>query len=418
MKLLNTIKDIICESPKFNGTVTHDHRNRRVDMSNEAMKWKDKSPTYRQAATMEDIELEEVVEDMEVYHPDFLPEDMSIEDLENGSFNKGKYYTIQSPQKWVQHELGEDLENWSYDGDTIGIEKDLDEYVNKELYKTLKLNKGGEFNEEEDLEEYRFDFYEEDKKDCPKGMYYCSEDNICKPDSQRLKEQEDILNREGGYNNPIDKSTDGDVPGNSYFSRDYDSGTGKYYSTTVPTGIFYKAVDLLVNSKNKNWFVEQSNIDESPWWRQQEVWEVVKVLGFKKDSETILDKIFWAAYDNFDNMVNDTVTSYDELYLRPFIKVKVPMEQTVSVYKSIQWSPRVHSYDTNDATMSVLNDEDGIYEPYEWDSAEYDYSEEEIDWEGREKDFLGNETFEIVYPAQTGNRTPSGLTSGDGENDD
>ena len=164
MKLLDTIKDIICESPKFNGTVTHDHRNRRVDMSSEAMKWKDKSPTYRQSATMEDIELEEVVEDMEVYHPDFLPEDMTIEDLEDGSFNKGKYYTIQSPQKWVQHELGEDLENWSYDGDSIGVNKELDEYVDKNLYKTLKLNKGGEFNEVEDLDEYRFDFYEEDKK--------------------------------------------------------------------------------------------------------------------------------------------------------------------------------------------------------------------------------------------------------------
>ena len=330
MKLLDTIKDIICESPKFNGTVTHDHRNRRVDMSSEAMKWKDKSPTYRQSATMEDIELEEVVEDMEVYHPDFLPEDMTIEDLEDGSFNKGKYYTIQSPQKWVQHELGEDLENWSYDGDSIGVNKELDEYVDKNLYKTLKLNKGGEFNEVEDLDEYRFDFYEEDKKDCPKGMYYCSDDNICKPDSQRLKEQDDIqtrLNREGGYNNPIDTSTDKDVPGRSYQSRDYDNKSEKYYTTTVPTEVFYKAVELLTRFENWSWFEDMGpGLSDGPYYRQEEVFDIVRVLGFNKiGSESLMDKIFWAAYDNFDVIKDGTVTNYDGLYLRPFVKFSVPM---------------------------------------------------------------------------------------------
>ena len=55
----------------------------------------------------------------------------------------------------------------------------IHEYVDKNLDKKLKLNKGGEFNEE-------------DNKECTKGMYYCSEDEICKPDSQKLKEQYEL----------------------------------------------------------------------------------------------------------------------------------------------------------------------------------------------------------------------------------
>ena len=386
MKLLDTIKDIICESSKFNGTVTHDHRNRRVDMSSEAMKWKDKSPTYRQSATMEDIELEEVVEDMKVYHPDFLPEG--------------------------HHDLDEDLENWSYDGDTIGIEKDLDEYVNKELYKTLKLNKGGEFNEVEDLDEYRFDFYEEDKKDCPKGMYYCSDDNICKPDSQRLKEQEE----KGHYTNPIDSSDDNDVPSESFKASLYADGK-EWHKERITKKSFLQGVKLLVNSHGKSWFNDHSSTTDDPWYRQEEVWDVVKVIGFNKNSSGLLDKLFWAAYDNFDFIKNNTVTNYDELDLRPLMKFEVPMEGTASVYKIFNWTPLVYAYDGNDAEMAVINDEDGAYEPWEWDGLDT-YREEEVDWQqGEANDIAGEITAKIVFPAQTGNRTSSGLTFGDGSDD-
>lgn len=416
MKLLNTIKDIVCESPKFNpkfnGTVTHDHRNRRVDMSSEAMKWKDKSPTYRQAATMEDVELEEVVEDMEVYHPDFLPEG--------------------------HHDLDEDLENWSYDGDTIGIEKDLDEYcpmgkpnkckevdydnlpdtlqelVDKNLYNTLDFNKGGEFNEE-------------DSKDCPDGMYYCSEDNICKPDSQKLQEQDDgRFNRdmEGGWGNPIDKSTEKDVPSGSFYSRTDIQKDGKYYMNTLPKDIFFKAVQLLAKSHPETWFQDNSDLGDHPWYRQEEVHKIIKVLGIAQSEETLLDKIFWAASDNFVNIRNDYFDSYDELYLRPYLLVGVPITTTASVYKTMDYTPKIKSYDVKDAEAMVWYDEDGEYEPWDYEGDDT-WSEDEHDYEMGDKSQDGEAIVTTLFPAQeggkaaqTGNRTPSGLTSGDGENDE
>tara|TARA_R110002020_G_scaffold59414_1_gene161953 strand:+ start:4076 stop:5416 length:1341 start_codon:yes stop_codon:yes gene_type:complete len=446
MKLLDTIKDIICESSKFNGTVTHDHRNRRTDMAGEAMRWKDKSPTYRQAATMEDEDLEleettlstisrkgranlspEAIQDLEAFHPDFLPEEMSIEDLENGSFNKGKYYTIQSPQKWVQKELGEDLKYWSYDIKKNNLGQHLDEYVDKDLYKTLKLNKGGEFNEEEDLDEYRFDFYEEDTRDCPKGMYYCSDDKICKPDSQRLKEQvqgtdvdeyESSLNKKGGYNNPIDIGTDKDVPGNSFNSRTYDSKTGKYYRVAVPTTNFFKIVKLLVNSHPFNWFTSNGpNLDDSLYSRQEEVYKSARMLGIDSRLTNLLDKLFWAAYDNYNEIKDGTVTNYDELELRPFLRVSVPMVTNASVYKEINYIPTVDSYDVNDAVMEVDYDEDNVYEAWEWEGTD-GYEEVDVDYEsGDNTRGAGSPSLKVLYPAESGNRTSSGLTFGDGSDD-
>ena len=71
----------------------------------------------------------------------------------------------------------------------------------------------------------------------------------------------------------------------------------------------------------------------------------------------------------------------------------------------------------NDAEMAVINDEDGAYEPWEWDNLDT-YREEEVDWQqGEANDIAGEITAKIVFPAQTGNRTSSGLTFGDGSDD-
>jgi len=417
MKLLDTIKDIINESPKFNGTVTHDHMNKRTDMSGEAMRWKDKSPTYRQSSTMEDEDLEETtlstisrkgranwspeaMQDLEAFHPDFLPEEMSIEDLENGSFNKGKYYTIQSPSKWIQEELGEDLKYWSYDIKKNNLGQHLDEYVDKDLYKTLKLNKGGEFNEEEDLDEYRFDFYEEDTRDCPKGMYYCSDDKICKPDSQKLKEQ----------NNPTDTRDEEMYRNNTLYGIDNE--------VSVSKRIFFTFVKQLVDTYPDTWFDEMGpDLTEHPWERRDQVFRVAKLVGVGK-IESLLDKAFWAAHDNYNEIKNGTVTNYNELELRAFVDYAVPLESHATIHKWIYYTPNVQAYDENDAVYTIIRDDNNEYDPWEYENTNM-YSEDEHDYEGGDIELRDdmNITKRVLYPAQTGNRTSSGLTFGDGGDD-
>ena len=92
------------------------------------------------------------------------------------------------------------------------------------------------------------------------------------------------------------------------------------------------------------------------------------------------DKVFWAAVDNREGLMNGSITNYDELYLRPFKLYEIPMEETARVYKTIQYTPKIKAYSSEDAETNILRDEDGMYQSGEY----YDdpsYEEEDNDWE-------------------------------------
>ena len=229
MKLLKTIESILKES-----TISTTSRKERANWSPEAM------------------------QDLEAFHPELKKDLFSMEDIEmeldeyveQGHVTRGPSTTSREnmsseAKRWIDKN-----NSWRFATRSEGVEVDfnnlpdtINELVDKNLYKSLELNKGGEFNEdeeldedlkywsydikknnlgqdleesneEEELEEYRFDFYEEDTRDCPKGMYYCSDDKICKPDSQKLDEA-------------------------------LESGTGVYGQDT-PSELFFIAVKLLL----------------------------------------------------------------------------------------------------------------------------------------------------------------------------
>ncbi len=112
MKLINTIKDIIRESRYSFDHETELSTTTRQNMSPEAKRWMNKNTSYRNV-TMEDTDLE-----LDEYCP-------------MGKPNKCKEV---------------DYDNLP---DTLH-EKELDEYVDKDLYKTLKLSKRGEFREQDE----------------------------------------------------------------------------------------------------------------------------------------------------------------------------------------------------------------------------------------------------------------------------
>ena len=112
MKLINTIKDIIRESRYSFDHETELSTTTRKNMSPEAKRWMNKNTSYRNV-TMEDIDLE-----LDEYCPMGKPNKCEIVDYDKLP-------------------------------DTIH-EKELDEYVDKDLYKTLKLSKRGEFREQDE----------------------------------------------------------------------------------------------------------------------------------------------------------------------------------------------------------------------------------------------------------------------------
>tara|TARA_R110000772_G_scaffold83661_4_gene176916 strand:- start:944 stop:2251 length:1308 start_codon:yes stop_codon:yes gene_type:complete len=356
----------------------------RENMSSEAKRWIDKNNSWRFATRSEGVEVDfnnlpdtinELVDknlykSLELnkggeFNEDEELDEMSIEDLENGSFNKGKYYTIQSPSKWIQEELGEDLKYWSYDIKKNNLGQDLEES-----------------NEEEDLDEYRFDFYEEDTRDCPKGMYYCSDDKICKPDSQKLDEA-------------------------------LESGTGVYGQDT-PSELFFIAVKLLLAEIPEPFWDIDNHTSDPLYERRDLIAKVVKVLGIKGSDDLMMDKLFWAGLDNLNGFNNGTVEKYSDLYLRPLNNYSVPMEVYETVYRQTSWEPEVTAYDSQDVETEVIYDEDNYYDHWEWEGNKYNYLMEDQEIESSEGNMLNGSPhlIEQLNPGQNGNRTSSGYGSG------
>ena len=100
----------------------------------------------------------------------------------------------------------------------------------------------------------------------------------------------------------------------------------------------------------------------------------LKVLGIDNSGEGLTDKIFWAANDNREGIVDGSISGYDQLYLRPLVQYDVPLYESVREYKTISWIPKVECYSKDDAMNTVIYDEDGAYDSYEWEDDKYNYS--------------------------------------------
>ena len=149
--------------------------------------------------------------------------------------------------------------------------------------------------------------------------------------------------------------------------------------------------------KSAEWFKTQEDTDDNLWHRQEEMSMVTKVLGI--NSEGLKDKIFWAATDNRVGVIDGGITNYDQLYLRPLIEYEVDLVENVVDYKTIYWKPTVESYSIEDASNTVLYDEDGLYDSWEWERHS-SYLTEHNDWESEGKEFEGVTALKTIYPAQ------------------
>ena len=303
--------------------------------------------------------------------------------------------------------------------------------------------------------------------ECPGGMYWCVDDGICKPDSQKMgsigitselseqgtpedpefrsDEPEEVSDTEiniphdvmdshaqevqdlksadetGGWRNPIVDDSPGNVPADSYGGKTYDHKTKRYYKKTIPTLLFFKATELLVREHDHSWFNGWTDAGDALYNRHIDVMTTVKVFGLTTANEGLLDKLFWAGEDNYDGIKSGKITDYDQLYLRPLLEYSVPLYETAREYKTIYWAPKVECYSRDDAYAEVLYDEDGVYDSWEYDG-DPSYQEESDEWDADGKELDGDiEVVNTLYPAQdpksdkpaTGNRTSSGTSEND-----
>ena len=225
------------------------------------------------------------------------------------------------------------------------------------------------------------------------------------PNLFELGEQDSQKNQdeEGGWRNPIIDNSPGNVPPNSYIGNTYNHKTKKYYKPSIAKDIFFKATQILCKMKDASWFTQNEDRGENLWERQRDMSTPLKVLGIDSDGEGLTDKIFWAASDNREGIVDGSITSYDQLYLRPLIQYGVPLYESVREYKTISWIPQVECYSLNDAMNTVIYDEDGVYDSYEWEEDKYNYSSDSEDWDSEGKELDGEvQVVKTIYPAEEG----------------
>ena len=260
--------------------------------------------------------------------------------------------------------------------------------------------------------------------ECPGGMYWCNDDGICKPDSQKMgsigitselseqddddvmdnhaKEVQDLKSKDepGGWGNPLVDDSPGNVPPDSYIGKTYDSKTKRYVKKTIPTGLFFKATELLVREHDQSWFNDFKDTNDALYYRHEDVAKTVKVFGLTTENEGLLDKLFWAGEDNYDGIKSGKITDYDQLYLRPLVEYGVPLYENVREYKTIYWSPTVEGYSKDDAYAEVLYDEDGVYDSWEYEG-EPSWSSDTDEWDGDGKEVDGDvKVVNTLYPAQ------------------
>lgn len=182
---------------------------------------------------------------------------------------------------------------------------------------------------------------------------------------------------DGSWGNPFDTPTRGNVPIQSYnYSRE--RRDNKNYTVPVPKLAFFKAAQILTKMKSGHWFSENEDRGESTYYRERDMETPLKVVGI--NGSGVADKVFWAAVDNREGLMDGTIVNYDQLYLRPFKKYEIPMYETARIYKTISYTPKINAFSSEDAENNVIHDEDGIYHSTEW----YDdpsYNESDDDWE-------------------------------------
>ena len=231
-----------------------------------------------------------------------------------------------------------------------------------------------------------------------------------------LREQEDAMDTHaekvqdlesadelGGFRNPIIDDSPGNVPPTSYSGEKYNHKTKRYYKPTISKNIFFKAVQILNKMKDASWFTQQEDSGDNLWHRQQDMSTSLKVLGI--EGEGLADKIYWAANDNRIGILDGSITNYDQLWLRPLVEYKIPLFESAREYKTIYWSPKTECYSKEDAFNTVMYDEDGIYDSWEWDGdPSYQIDSDEWDSEGKELD-SEIEVVKTLYPGEKGSES-------------
>ena len=219
-------------------------------------------------------------------------------------------------------------------------------------------------------------------------------------------EKQDILKIIQNYTNG--KSLDeevkalGSVNWDKYRESGFDGKSSDYREEMVFTDkTFYSIVELLVKEKElEEW--EQMNGQNDSYFetdRKKAIEPITKLFGKSVSAsagpESMLHKIYWAVIDNYEDIESGDIDEFKYLTLRQPVSYTLDLSEDITERKTYSWSVKVVSYDIKDAEGKVYGNEDGIYDPWDYN---YEIDNEEVDYkDGINIDRIQKDTVQESY---------------------
>ena len=158
--------------------------------------------------------------------------------------------------------------------------------------------------------------------------------------------------------------------------------TPGYYGEKISSGVFFKIVKAIVNG---------NSFDELNSWSEVEMDEradfldsTLKLFGMESNVETtgLSNKAFHTSLLNYDGLKNNTITQMSELDIPNVETYRLYVTQDVTEWIEYQFSVTVGAYSESDAEKEVEQDEDNIYQWYEYEDSD-NFEKEVTDTESR-----------------------------------
>ena len=165
-----------------------------------------------------------------------------------------------------------------------------------------------------------------------------------------------------------------DIEGGEYYdsSIPYNSGNDRTRREQMDDSRFFKIVQGIVKYINYDKLKDVIDPDEL-WDRVKLIKNVTKLYGMGGkdevvDSDGLIHAMFWAAIENYDGIKDGTITNFSQLEVRPLKSYEVKMFATEDEYVDYHWTVTAQGYDENDVMSEVQDNEDGLYDWWEWEN--------------------------------------------------
>jgi hypothetical protein len=220
-------------------------------------------------------------------------------------------------------------------------------------------------------------------------------------------EKQDILGLIKNYTNNKslyeDVRTLGAVNWDKYRESGFEGGSSNYREEIVFTDkTFYSIVELLVKEKELEGWEELSGdnyMDDTSSERLKLIDPITKLFGKTLSAyaglDSMLNKLYWAVIDNYEDIKSGEIDEFKYLTLRYPVSYQLDLSEDIEERSTYTWTVTVLGYDLDDVKGDIYNNEDGQYDPWDYN---YEVDNQEVtDKDGIEIDNVREETIQESF---------------------